>query len=171
LSATEIVNPEEGIEDREGLPLHRRTGSGRSSAGSGRFPSGYQRPQQGRFSGSSGNTPPNLEAGEERNDIEPPVSIVIGNGDDEKKVPYGTNGSMDNVGTFSTDLKDRSPSSHSDESEREDSFGRITELTAPSGALVAAQKAKAAEELRRRGSVDDRTTAMRLFVANPDLDD
>jgi hypothetical protein len=168
LSATEIVNPEEGMKDREGPPFHSRTGSGRSSAGSGGFPSGYQRPQQGRFSGSSGNTPPNLEAGDEQNDIEPPVSIVIGN--DEKTVPYGTNGSMGNVGTLSTDIKDRPSSSHSDGSEREYSFGRITELAAPSGALVATQKAKTSEELRRRGSVDDRTTAMRLFVANPDLD-
>lgn len=40
---------------------------------------------------------------------------------------------------------------------------------------VAAEQAKKAEELRRRGSVDERSMTMggkgRLFVANPDLDD
>ena len=58
--------------------------------------------------------------------------------------------------------------------EREDSFGDIKELTGPNAIMKAAENAKKAEELRRRGSVDDRTMTMsgvRLFVANPDLDD
>ena len=61
----------------------------------------------------------------------------------------------------------------------EDRFGDAGELRAPSGysavAMAAAEQAKKADELRRRGSVDERTMTMggkgRLFVANPDLDD
>ncbi|KAI2244225.1 hypothetical protein LOZ05_000167 [Ophidiomyces ophidiicola] len=63
---------------------------------------------------------------------------------------------------------------HSTHSHLEDDFGMITDMAAPSGAAAAAQRHKAADELRRRGSVDDRTSSMasvRLFVANPDLSD
>ncbi|EEH21832.1 hypothetical protein PABG_04048 [Paracoccidioides brasiliensis Pb03] len=58
-------------------------------------------------------------------------------------------------------------------SEEED-FGTVTEMAAPSGAVYAANRAKKTDDLRRRGSVDDRSTSMssvRLFVANPDLSD
>ncbi|OAX77682.1 hypothetical protein ACJ72_08016, partial [Emergomyces africanus] len=62
LSANEIGDGEDDM-DNDGTPFHRRTGSGRSSTGSNRFPSGYQRPQQGRFSSSSNsNTPPNMDS-------------------------------------------------------------------------------------------------------------
>jgi hypothetical protein len=50
----------------------------------------------------------------------------------------------------------------------------VGDMTAPSAATTAAEKARKADELRRRGSVDERTTTMtnvRLFVANPDADD
>ncbi|KAI2216716.1 hypothetical protein LOZ17_004165 [Ophidiomyces ophidiicola] len=68
----------------------------------------------------------------------------------------------------------RPASAHSTHSHLEDDFGMITDMAAPSGAAAAAQRHKAADELRRRGSVDDRTSSMasvRLFVANPDLSD
>ena len=59
-------------------------------------------------------------------------------------------------------------------SEHENSFGNVGQLEAPK----ADEKArKTSEELRRRGSVDERTNTMgymgqgRLFVANPDLSD
>jgi hypothetical protein len=47
-------------------------------------------------------------------------------------------------------------------------------VAALGAATTAAEKARKADELRRRGSVDERTTTMtnvRLFVANPDLSD
>ena len=56
-------------------------------------------------------------------------------------------------------------------SEPEEYFGTVNEMSAPSAVLSAAERAKRAEELKRRGSVDDRSTSMtgvRLFVANPD---
>ena len=47
-------------------------------------------------------------------------------------------------------------------------------MSAPSAAQSATQRARRADELKRSGSVDDRTTSLtgvRLFVANPDLSD
>jgi hypothetical protein len=58
--------------------------------------------------------------------------------------------------------------------EGEDSFGDAKEMRGPNAALHAIQKAKTNEDLRRRGSVDERamsmSTGVRLFVANPDPD-
>lgn len=60
-------------------------------------------------------------------------------------------------------------------SERENSFGNIGKMEAPRSEEKPRKKTE--EELRRRGSVDERTNTMgymgqgRLFVANPDLSD
>lgn len=59
-------------------------------------------------------------------------------------------------------------------SEHENSFGNIGQMEAPK---VEEKARKTSDELRRRGSVDERTNTMgymgqgRLFVANPDLSD
>ncbi|KAL6722333.1 hypothetical protein ACLMJK_001440 [Lecanora helva] len=59
-------------------------------------------------------------------------------------------------------------------SERENSFGQVGQMEAPK---VEEKARKTSDELRRRGSVDERTNTMgymgqgRLFVANPDLSD
>ena len=153
LSANEVGNLEDE-EDASSARFHARTGSGRSSQGSARFPSGYQRPQQGRF--STGSTPPSEQAGsinEEPDDpFETPVPVPRKDYFYERKESGGSGGSL----------------------EREDSFGDIKEMQGPSSALTAAEKAKKVEDLRRRGSVDERTMTMsgvRLYVANPDMDD
>lgn len=58
-------------------------------------------------------------------------------------------------------------------SEHENSFGNVGQMEAPK----AEQERKTSDELRRRGSVDERANTMgymgrgRLFVANPDLSD
>ena len=58
-------------------------------------------------------------------------------------------------------------------SERESSFGNVGQMEAPQ----AKHEGKSEDELRRRGSVDERANTMgfmgggRLFVANPDLSD
>ncbi|PGH27182.1 hypothetical protein AJ80_01139 [Polytolypa hystricis UAMH7299] len=199
LSANEVGSADDGLEDRGGdaLPANRRTGSGRSSAGSSRFPSGYQRPQQGRFSTSS--TPPSLEGPDGRGGDIPeivetpaPTSALeedayfagnksasgslrnpdtSGSGSAPASVPAVASASASAV---AADTKDRPGTAHSFSSEGEDNFGSITDMAAPSGAVLAAQNAKKNDDLRRRGSVDDRTTTMtgqRLFVANPDLSD
>ncbi|RDW93145.1 uncharacterized protein DSM5745_00467 [Aspergillus mulundensis] len=139
LSANEVGDAEDDARSERDFP-YRRTGSGRSSLGSGhRYPSGYQ-----RNTTSSSNTPPN-----ERTDL-PGVS-------EDKAEELQQSAAKDDATTEAT--------------EQEDTLG---EMGAPSAATLAEQKAKKAADLRRRGSVDDRTTSMtnvRLFVANPDLSD
>ena len=58
------------------------------------------------------------------------------------------------------------------EHEEED---QVTDMQAPSAVKQALNQAKNAEDLRRRGSVDERAMSMgagvRLFVANPDVND
>lgn len=144
LSANEVGDADDDDHD---IQYHRRTGSGRSSLGSNtRYPSGYQRPSSSRYGGTG--TPPNGSA-----DI-PEVETPVPNDQAQEKNEY-----------FSKDSNK--------ESDAEDSFGSVGDMAAPSAAVAAAKKASTADELRRRGSVDDRTMTMsgvRLFVANPDND-
>lgn len=145
LSANEVGDADE---DDHSDGLHRRTGSGRSSLGSShRYLSGYQRPQ------GTHSTPPN-----EKNDL-PDVS---------ENPPARSHEDEDHLS-----LNDDTATSQSKDNE-EDYFGTLGEMSAPSAAAASADKSKASDELRRRGSVDDRSTSMtgvRLFVANPDLSD
>lgn len=170
LSANEVGHAEE-FEKPEPKPIHKRTGSGRSSVGSNRFPSGYQRPQQGRFSSSS--TPPNAENGEVRNSEIPEVA-EDSTKDNEAPSAATTPGATPSINASSdSGAQNRAASTYSF-SDGEDSFGAVTEMVGPSGAVAAAQKAKVAEDLKRRGSVDDRSMTMsgvRLYIANPDLSD
>lgn len=57
-------------------------------------------------------------------------------------------------------------------SDSEDSFGEFREMSAPNSKQQALDQKAREDELRRRGSVDERATTMRstqrLFVANPD---
>ncbi|KAJ5735760.1 uncharacterized protein N7483_000885 [Penicillium malachiteum] len=149
LSANEIGDGDDDAHSSEGGMIHRRTGSGRSSLGSNRYPSGYQR-QPGTMGSNS--TPPN-----EKTDL-PDVS---------ENTPAEIH--EEEKSRVSSLVKDDSATTHS--SEQEDLVG---DMEAPSAAVMSTQKAKKADELRRRGSVDERTTSMtnvRLFVANPDLSD
>lgn len=166
LSANEI-----GAEEAEDGDI-KRPGSWRSSVGSGsnRFPSGYQRPQ-GRF--STGSNPP---SGGDNSPEEIPEEDL------GKPEYFGENGAGTIHPSNATSLPNRSKSNGGNSSsststgEREDSFGNVGDLgSAPlSSVNPASEKKKSADELRRRGSVDDRSMTMsgvRLFVANPDLDD
>lgn len=151
LSANEVGDDAEEDSRSDGL-LHRRTGSGRSSQGSAhRFPSGYQRPP----GPTASNTTSNVNTPDENN--LPGVT--------EHPVP------TEEAQKPSSSGKDYAASINSRGSEPEEYFGTVNEMTAPSAVLSAAERAKRAEELKRRGSVDDRSTSMtgvRLFVANPD---
>ncbi|KKK22753.1 hypothetical protein ARAM_007214 [Aspergillus rambellii] len=153
LSANEIGDADEDAHSERGFP-YRRTGSGRSSVGSNyRYPAGYQRNTQSTMGSNS--TPPS-----EKTDL-PGVSEHPSANKSEDRPETGS-------------LKDDTATTHSRGSEQEDTFGTVGDMGAPSAATMAAEKAKKAAELRRRGSVDDRTTSMtnvRLFVANPDLSD
>ncbi|KAF7596620.1 hypothetical protein BBP40_001021 [Aspergillus hancockii] len=149
LSANEVGDADEDSHSDYGFP-HRRTGSGRSSLGSNhRYPSGYQRTPQGTM--GSGSTPPN-----EKTDLPDVKEHSPAESHEEQRI------------------KDDAATTYSFEAENEDSFGVVGAMAAPSAATAAAEKARRADELRRRGSVDDRTSSMtnvRLFVANPDLSD
>ena len=149
--------------------MHNRSGSGRSSMQSGKYPSGYPRTGQagdgGRFSTSS--TPPSGNEG--IGSSSPPPTNHAHVRPPEKD--YFTTSMGGGSGT-----KSETPSSRG-ESGEEDRFGEAGELRGPSrqsAVAMAAEQAKKAEELRRRGSVDERSMTMggkgRLFVANPDLD-
>jgi len=151
LSANEVGENEDEMDDGGSGRAHQRAGSGRSSLNSNKYPNIYQRQQGGRF--SVGSTPPD------------------GNGSPTDETPIGVAQKPD---YFETPSAAQGGSGGSGTPEREDSFGDVKEMTGPNAILKAAENAKKAEELRRRGSVDDRTMTMRgvrLFVANPDLDD
>ncbi|KAL1981563.1 hypothetical protein VTN96DRAFT_2442 [Rasamsonia emersonii] len=150
LSANEVGDDDED-ERISSDGFHRRTGSGRSSMGSiHRYPSGYQRPQ--------GKTPPNEQAD---------IPEVTETAPPEEKQNHHEGGESKGDDTTTTTVDK--------DAEEENSFGDVGDMSAPTAADAAMQRAKKAEELRRRGSVDDRTTSMttgvRLFVANPDVDD
>ena len=152
LSASEVGDEDYDDENDSLRENHHRTGSGRSSLGSNtRFPSGYQRPPART---STGNTPPSGNGSP--SDI-PEVS----------ETPTNDVGSRDYFGE---------PSPPAPTEGGEDSFGSVGAMRAPSAAAHRESLHQSADELRRRGSVDDRTRTMtmsgvRLFVANPDLDD
>ncbi|CAG8899800.1 unnamed protein product [Penicillium egyptiacum] len=151
LSANEVGDGDDDTLSSDGGAIHRRTGSGRSSLGSAhRYPSGYSRPQ-GTMGSSS--TPPN-----EKTDLPEVSENTPAEIHEEKK------------SRLPSLHKDDAATTHSSEQEQEDFVG---EMQAPNAATAAAEKAQRAAELRRRGSVDERTTTMtnvRLFVANPDSD-
>ncbi|RAL01997.1 uncharacterized protein BO80DRAFT_353348 [Aspergillus ibericus CBS 121593] len=153
LSANEVGDADEDAHSDRGFP-YRRTGSGRSSLGSNsRYPSGYQRTPQSTMGSNS--TPPN-----EKTDL-PDVSEHPPAESHETEQDHAS-------------IKDDAATTNSFGSEHEEYFGTVGDMAAPSAASAAIEKAKKADELRRRGSVDDRTTSMtnvRLFVANPDLSD
>ena len=157
LSANEMLGDEENegrsLTMNENTMTHGRSGSGRSSTKSDRYPSGYPRPQ-GRHSASGYSTPPSN--GESPKENIPELQEVP-NHDSSAHKEYFYKKPQENLS--------------SDSQEEQDHFG---EMKAPSAADRAAEAAKKAEELRRRGSVDERAMSMRptrLFVANPDLSD
>ncbi|KAM5486990.1 hypothetical protein MaudMau93_004873 [Microsporum audouinii] len=164
LSANEVGDGDDEFDDRIdlGQPIHQRTGSGRSSTASNRMSVAHQRAQQTRLSSSSSanNTPPNADIP----DIVETPAAPLEHLKDEDFVATPNRSS--------TNTSDQRPAtSHSEE---EDEFGKITEMTAPTGISTAMQKRKISDDLKRRGSVDERTSSMtgvRLFVANPDLSD
>jgi hypothetical protein len=165
LSANEMLGDEDegrSVGDTGSSINHTRSGSGRSSTHSAKYPSGYPRPGPGRFSSNS--TPPSEgEDGSPHRDI-PELTETPGAGQTDHRHEY-----------FDTRKTTHTSTIISRRSESEDSFGDVKEMKAPSAAKQATQQASKSEDLRRRGSVDERamsmSTGVRLFVANPDLDD
>ncbi|GIZ47380.1 hypothetical protein CKM354_001047300 [Cercospora kikuchii] len=149
LSASEVDDGNNSDEDTGGR-YHVRKGSGRSNgSGSGRRGHSYLSPNY-----SNGNTPPGVS----------PVDSI---GEEETPMPRERENSLQKDDYFL-----QTPGGE----DSEEKFGNVGTL--PSRKMTAEeqirQQQKNAEDLRRRGSVDERTMTMsgpRLFVANPDLSD
>jgi hypothetical protein len=195
LSANEMLGDEEDETTHDGRSIgadtvsttariHNRTGSGRSSVHSGKYPSGYPRTTQpggnstGRFStassppsGSEGSPHENIPEVSETHQLQPERDYFT-------KSTGGGGSNSGNGGGVGTPSSGGTGGGSIGSKGEEDRFGDAGELRGPSrhsAVAVAAEQAKKAEELRRRGSVDERTMTMggkgRLFVANPDLHD
>jgi hypothetical protein len=165
LSASEVGDEDNSDDDGDSQRNnpYQRNGSARSSMASNQRLAVYNQRSAGRH--SQGSTPPSgqgsspLDPAElgEANTAERP-----GSGDTQRKAvdyfvqPGGNGGSGSS-------------------SERESGFGNVGELKPPGASRVRKDGlSPGAEELSRRGSVDERSSTMRgvrLFVANPDLTD
>ncbi|KXS99044.1 hypothetical protein AC578_6944 [Pseudocercospora eumusae] len=152
LSASE-VDDGNNSDDDTGARYHVRTGSGRSSLGSGRRGHSFHASALNN-SYSNGNTPPGVS----------PVDSMGDPIEEETPMPRNDGADPDYFGK---------PSGGSSEEEQ---FGQVGGL--PSRKITVEeqiqQQKSNADDLRRRGSVDERTMTMsgpRLFVANPDLSD
>lgn len=152
---------------------HHRTGSGRSSLGSvNGVKRGFQ-PSRGSTNNgrwSSGTTPPGERAGKEDqpspDSIETPAPGRHGHADRRDYFPGGGGDGNSDHGSEKADaVSELGPSALASNSMHtpKKNLGREKSLHNP-------------EDLRRRGSVDERTMTMsagmgRLFIANPDADD
>jgi hypothetical protein len=163
LSASEVGDEEDSDEEHGSQhSYHKRTGSGRSSIG------------------STHRRPVGLHA------VNPALSMTSGTSLGKAGTPPSGGSSSPNMAELETpnqartakkgDYFGNATGGSSGNSSRENSFGNVGQL-APKQAknpLAREKSVKSPDELRRRGSVDDRTMTMsagRLFVANPDLSD
>ena len=157
LSASEVGDEEsrQGYDDDSGRTMsHRRNGSGRAS-GDDRW-LGVEQRGKGRY--SQGGSPNSRQGVSPEEDI-PEMKETPVPGEQQQRDYFGQNGGQGGSGGSS---------------DREDSFGNIGQMEAPK---TEEKKRRTSDELRRRGSVDERANTMgymgggRLFVANPDLSD
>jgi hypothetical protein len=177
LSASEVENGDSDEDQEYGQGgHHKRTGSGRSSLGSTRAGRGHQYRQStasghsGRW--SQGHTPPS-ERERDNSLTDSAEATPLAHGHPRHK-EYSSEGAPG--------IETRSTKSGSS-GERNDN---VAELGSNEAARLASnsllkstvtreRSTRNPEELRRRGSVDERTMTMslsagRLFVANPDVD-
>ncbi|KAL1303001.1 hypothetical protein AAFC00_003317 [Neodothiora populina] len=185
LSASEVddeKNSENG-EDVHERRYHQRNGSGRSSLGSnhrtqsGHFSvNGVVAPTPGmaiRTRGSNASTPPGTSPVDARRNSLPlsqhmPSSTPTSTAEETPMPDMYASSRAD----YFTQRGSNGGSGSNSGSSSEERFGDVSALHQYGGQAEQQQK-KTSDELRRRGSVDDRTMTMsgvRLFVANPDMD-
>ena len=157
LSTTEVGDEEDGQDDADGFRngAHHRSDSGRSSIGSNKWLANATQKQSIRYSqGSlraSGQESSSNEDIPELEETPMPKDYQKHRGTDYFFHPSGEEGSGDS-------------------SEMEANFGNVGQMNGPTTARDLSSRA---EDLRRRGSVDERSNTMgglgggRLFVANP----
>jgi len=176
LSASEVADGDSDDDaDSGNYGHHRRTGSGRSSLGSGRRIGLTYSRQSGAGSNSgrwsSGNTPPG-ERRDSMQDVDEAGETPVPGQTDGKKDYFSPSGAKgdgaQSVGSGSS-------------GERADAVGelnnnetaRLASNSLLQSTVTREKSVRNPEELRRRGSVDERTMTMsagRLFIANPDSD-
>ena len=161
LSANEVGDDGNQYDDADS----GRRISGRSS-GDNRWLSVDQQQRRNRY--SQGSTPNGSGQGSSPNDDIPEIAETETPvpGDEQQQQQQQHQGA-----DYFTHSNGKGGSGGS--SEREDSFGKVGQMQAPK----AEKESKTIDDLRRRGSVDERANTMgymgggRLFVANPDLSD
>ena len=162
LSASEAGDDGYGEEETDSQRniLYKRGGSGRSSLASNQRLAPYNQRLSGLL--SQDNTP---LSGQE--------SSPAGTPSEYADTPVPNEQQRQATGDYFQQPSGNGGSGGS--SERESSFGNVGDMQAPIAKVMKEDAAKKAEELSRRGSVDERAPTMRgavrLFVANPDLSD
>jgi len=174
LSASEVEGGDSDDDADSGrmYATHRRTGSGRSSIGSGRRGLTYSR-QSGASSTvgkwSAGNSPPDsMHDVAEASETPVPTThprhkdyfTTQGSGDGTRSAGSGGSGSSGERADAVPDLGTGDAARLASNSLKQSTVTREKSVRNP-------------EELRRRGSVDERTMTMshgRLYIANPDAD-
>lgn len=182
LSAREVDEDDSDTDDLQSRTrsFHHRSGSGRSSLGSGggRAQSLYgMTPRYAPGDRSQDSTPPQSST-----EPKPPApvdararsdtqSTMWSEGAEPTPVPGKHAAAVD---YFSSPAPATPGTTTSSSDDQEASFGAVGSLR-PSTRKDPEQEKQDLADLRRRGSVDERTTTMsgygRLFVANPDLSD
>ncbi|TAQ83504.1 hypothetical protein B7494_g8172 [Chlorociboria aeruginascens] len=149
---------------------HRRTGSGRSSVGSGRKGLTYSRQSGASSTGkwSSGNSPPERQDSLDFADAgETPVPADHPRSKDYFSTIGGSRDGTVSTGSGSSGER----ADHVAELGNSDA-ARLASNSLLKSTVTREKSVKNPEELRRRGSVDDRamtlSSGVRLFIANPD---
>jgi len=165
LSASEVGDEDNSDDetDSQRNTYHHRSGSGRSSLASSQRLAAYNQRPPGRL--SQGSTPPSGPGGSPADGLSGLAETA------ETPVP----GAHQRRGTEDYFRHPPGNGGSGSSSDREASFGTANDMHAPQVNSTEKKEGKSAEELSRRGSVDERAATMRgavrLFVANPDLSD
>ena len=175
LSASEVEgeDSDDDADSAMGPRYHQRSGSGRSSVGSGRSGRrGLTYRQSGASSSkwSSGNTPPGERermdsSGGYTDTTETPVPAPH----QRAKDYFSTDGNGDGT----TSVGSGSSNERADNVPDLNNAARLASNSLLKSTVTREKSVRNPEELRRRGSVDERTMTMsagRLYIANPDND-
>ncbi|PSK36763.1 hypothetical protein B9Z65_1946 [Elsinoe australis] len=167
LSASE-VDDNDSDDDRLRGTRYARTGSGRSSLSSGHRASLATAPNmQPRFS-TGGDVPAS------RDSYSPVDPASLRRESNAEETPVPSNYEEGTRDYFARDTQGGTGISGGSGSSEERGFGEMSSLPQRTEEMEQQHRKKTSDDLRRRGSVDDRTMTMsgvRLFVANPDLSD
>lgn len=159
LSATEVEGESSGDEDLNNIRSnHRRTGSSGRSSTASRRGLGYRTSGGGGQRWSPGDTPERNSIAEDPKQEDIPQDVL----------PDASSGRAKSFASGSSAERADAVGELNSES----NAARLASKSLMHAALTREKSTKTAEDLKRRGSVDERTTSLtttgRLFIANPD---